>query len=408
MKVFIYIQLLIILSLSGCYGSKSVQPIIKTEKVTLEFFSPKQETETIFNELIEDFERLNPTIDVQQVIVPESMTVLKARIARGDTPDIFITYPIEQDYKVRVQKGYLLDLSNEPFINNIQSTIQNRYLVNGKMYGVALTQNAVGVLYNKDDFKELNLSIPETWDSFVQVLEELNSNGKTALLMPNKDANQTSIFNLNLVANEFENRYWEQKEYSIVSDKKWREVSEKVLTVLSYAQPNSFNDGFFDVNQMFAKGEGSLYIMGTWAIRLIEEYNPDLNYGIFPFPATELKGSKVLGGVDIGLAISSDTKNPEEAKAFLEFLTKKENAQRLSDFEGSISAVKGVINSREEVRLIDEKIKNGKSVNWPNHYWAGGTASESDFRSYTAQFYYDKDLDTYLTNLENMFNNNAN
>jgi len=408
MKGFIYIQLLIILSLSGCYGSKSVQPIIKTEKVTLEFFSPKQETETIFNELIEDFERLNPTIDVQQVIVPESMTVLKARIARGDTPDIFITYPIEQDYKVRVQKGYLLDLSNEPFINNIQSTIQNRYLVNGKMYGVALTQNAVGVLYNKDDFKELNLSIPETWDSFVQVLEELKSNGKTALLMPNKDANQTSIFNLNLVANEFENRYWEQKEYSIVSDKKWREVSEKVLTVLSYAQPNSFNDGFFDVNQMFAKGEGSLYIMGTWAIRLIEEYNPDLNYGIFPFPATELKDSKVLGGVDIGLAISSDTKNPEEAKAFLEFLTKKENAQRLSDFEGSISAVKGVINSREEVRLIDEKIKNGKSVNWPNHYWAGGTASESDFRSYTAQFYYDKDLDTYLTNLENMFNNNAN
>jgi raffinose/stachyose/melibiose transport system substrate-binding protein len=146
--------------------------------------------------------------------------------------------------------------------------------------------------------------------------------------------------------------------------------------------------------------------MGTWAITLIEEYNPDLNYGIFPFPATEQRNSKVLGGVDIGLAISSDTKYPEEAKEFLEFLTKKENAQKLSDFEGSISAVTGVKNSREEIRLIDEKIRDGKSVNWPNHYWAGGTASEFEFRRYTAQFYYDKKIDDYLSNLENMFNKN--
>ncbi|MGM7723213.1 ABC transporter substrate-binding protein [Metabacillus sp. Hm71] len=406
MKIlFCLIHLTIFLLLAGCNDSVLEGSISKKEKITLEFFLHKTETERIFEELIQEFEKLNPGIDVNQVIIPEGMTVLKTRIARGDTPDIFITYPIEQDYIIRAEKGYLLELTNEPFLKNIQPTIQNRYLVNGKMYGVALTQNAVGVLYNKDHFQELGLPIPETWDTFVRTLEELRSKGKTAILMPNKEANRSSIFNLNFVANEFNSSYWEKDEFSISNDKKWREVSEKILSVLSYVQPDSFRDDYYTVNRKFANGEGSMYIMGTWALSSIERVNPELNYGIFPFPATnQAENNKVLGGVDIGLAISADTKHPNAAKKFLAFLTRKENAKRLSNFEGSISTVNGVSINREEIALLSKKIKEGKSVNWPNHYWAGGTAAESDFRKYTLQFYFDRNIDSYLSNLENMFN----
>jgi raffinose/stachyose/melibiose transport system substrate-binding protein len=407
-RFFSIIPILIILLLAGCTENELNQSLIKEDKIELEFFSPKPETEVIFNELIQEFEKLHPNVTIKQVIVPEPMTVLKGRIARGDIPDLFITYPIEQDYKVRAEKGYLLDLSNEPFIKNIQPTIQSRYLINGKMYGAALTQNAVGVLYNKDHFEELNLSVPNSWNSFVQVLEELKSNGKTALVMPNKDVNQASIFNLNLVANEFETSYWEKDEFSIVSDPRWRKISEKTLTVLSYVQPNSFEDSYYDVNKKFANGEGSMYIMGTWALTMIEKSNPYLNYGIFPFPVSNQTDQNVLGGVDIGFAISADTKHPEEAKAFLAFLIKKENAQRISNFDGSISAVKGVTNTHKEGHLIREKIVSGQVVNWPNHYWAGGTAAESEFRKYTAQFYYDHNMDVYLKNLEKMFNRYSN
>ncbi|MDM5328979.1 extracellular solute-binding protein [Neobacillus sp. CF12] len=409
MKRFLSISpILIIFLLAGCTGNELNQSLIQEDKIELEFFSPKPETEVVFNELIQEFEKLHPNVTIKQVIVPEPMTVLKARIARGDSPDLFITYPIEQDYKVRAEKGYLLDLSNEPFIKNIQPTIQNRYLINGKMYGAALTQNAVGVLYNKDHFEELNLSVPNSWNSFVQVLKELKSNGKTALVMPNKDVNQASIFNLNLVANEFETSYWEKDEFSIVSDPRWRKISEKTLTVLSYVQPNSFEDSYYEVNEKFANGEGSMYIMGTWALTMIEKSNPYLNYGIFPFPVSNQTDQNVLGGVDIGFAISADTKHPEEAKAFLAFLISKENAQRISSFEGSISAVKGVTNTHKEGHLIRAKIASGQMVNWPNHYWAGGTAAESEFRKYTAQFYYDQNMDVYLKNLEKMFNHYSN
>jgi len=408
-RLFPAISVCILLFLAGCSENsldKSVRTSQKAkEKKNLEFFVNKVETEPIFTELINDFEERYPDIAIKQVIVPEGMTVLKSRIARGDTPDIFITYPIEQDYIIRAKKGYLLDLSDEEFIKNIQNPIQKRYIVSGNTYGVALTQNAVGVLYNKDDFSQLNLSIPTTWDEFVNVLKTLESKGKTPLLMPNKEANRSSIFNLNFVANEFTNSYWEETQFSITKDKRWRDISEKILTVLPFVQEDSFSDDYYTVNRKFAQKEGSMYIMGTWALPSIEAFNPHLNYGIFPFPATNhAEDNKVLGGVDIGLAISSDTKYPEAAKKFLAFLTEKENAQRLSSYEGSISTVNGVINNREELQLLEKKIKYGKSVNWPNHYWAGGTASESDFRKYTLQFYADKNITAYLQNLEKMYN----
>ncbi|KMY50980.1 ABC transporter substrate-binding protein [Peribacillus loiseleuriae] len=396
------VPVLCILGLSAC--NQATQTNIQQEKVSLEFFTPKDETETIFEELINEFEAQNPEVEINQVIVPNGMNVLKTRIARGDTPDLFVTYPIEQDYVIRAKNGYLLDLSDEKFIRNIEPSIQDRYLVNGRMFGIALTQNAVGVLYNKNHFKELNLTVPETWDSFIETMEKLKAAGKTPMLMPNSEADQTSIFNLNLVANQFDNNYWEQGEITIKDSREWKDISKKILTVLSYVQPNSFSDDFFEANQKFAQEEGTMYIMGTWALPEIEKINPDLNYGIFPFPATnQADDNIVLGGVDIGLAISSDTPYPEEAKKFLEFLTQAVNAQRLSDYEGSISTVRGVENKREEVSKLFEKIKEGKSKNWPNHYWRGGTASESDFRKYSLQFFYDKNVSEYLGNLDKMF-----
>ncbi|MEH7118948.1 extracellular solute-binding protein [Neobacillus vireti] len=397
---------MLVILLSACESSHQVDGgNVKKEKIQLEFLSQKLETERVFNQLIQEFEQQHPSIDIHQVVVPGGMTVLKTRIARGDIPDIFITYPIEQDYLIRAERGYLLNLTQEDFIHHIDPHIQNRYLVNGKMYGVALTQNAVGVIYNKELFNEYHLAIPKTWDEFIMVMDKLKAAGKIPLLMPNKDANQTSVYNLNLVANEINNRYWGQDSFSLLKDQTWREISEKTVKTLSYVQANSFQDDYFAVNRKFANGEGAMYVMGTWALPEIEKYNPALQYGIFPFPATnQPEQNKVLGGVDIGLAISADTKHPKEAKEFLAFLTEKKVAQRLSDYEGSISAVKGVKMNKQQLKLLNEKIVEGKSVNWPNHYWSGGTAAESDFRKYSSQFYYDKDIDAFLSNLENMFN----
>jgi len=400
----------VLLILSSCsFHDRGTQTTYfkEEELIELELFIPKAETAEIFEQLITEFEEQNPNIRVNQVIVPDGMIVLKKRIARGDLPDIFVTYPIEQDYIIRAKKGYLLDLTNESFIQEIEPEIQFRYLVDGKMYGVALTQNAVGVLYNKTIFQKHQLEVPKTWDEFINTLEKLQSVGEVPILMANNDPAQTSVFNLNLVANQFPPSYWEQindGRVKISEDPEWRKVAEKMLEIVRFAESQSFEMNFHDVNERFASGYGAMYVMGTWALPLIKERNPALNFGIFPFPANNapLK-NKVLGGVDIGFSIAADTRYPEEAKKFLEFLVKKENAQRISYFEGSISTVKSVNATKGEVKLLAEYIRNGQFTNWPNHYWIGGTSAESDFRKLSWEFFKNQDIEEYLRQLDHMF-----
>lgn len=163
----------------------------------------KEETRPIFDQLILEFEARYPHIQIEQVIVPNGMSVLKNRMARGEAPDLFISYPLEQDYITRAKKGYLLDITRELFLDRIQPTIQQRYSVDGRMYGAAFTQNAVGVLYNKKLFRELNLAVPITWDEWVKTLETMKASGKTPLIMPKGEPEQTSIVTLNFVANAF-------------------------------------------------------------------------------------------------------------------------------------------------------------------------------------------------------------
>ncbi|MCA0972105.1 extracellular solute-binding protein [Halobacillus litoralis] len=373
------------------------------DKVVLEFYSPKVETEAVFETLIEEFEFKNNGIDIQQVVVPRGMTVLKTRMARGDVPDLFITYPIEEDYLIRARKGYLEDLTDEPFLKDIESHIQDRYLVDGRMYGAALTQNAVGVLYNKRHFEKLNLSVPSTWEEWIDTMHQMEDEGYTPFIMPNGDVEQTSVFTLNFVANAFSQEYWEKRDYEIVNDPQWNELAEKTLQVLPFTQADAFEDSYQDAIEKFAKEQGSMMVMGTWALPLIDEVNPELEYGIFPFPADQSEQHPVLGGVDIGIAISSATEHPEEAKKFLSFLIQKDQASKLSNYEGSISTIEGVMVEREEVKVLEKKLRADESVNWPNHYWDGGTAAEADYRKYTLEFLIHQDSKAYLSNLENMF-----
>lgn len=393
------------LFLSACSLEENVQT--EKEKKQIEFFQTKSNVVEFFDEMIEAFELENPDIEVKQVSVPGGMEVLKTRLARGDIPDIFITYPIEQDYVIRATKGYLLDLTHEDFIAEIDPTIQNRYVIGDRMYGVALSQNAVGVIYNKDLFAQLKLDIPTTWDQFLEILKKIRETGQQPLLMANKDLERISVFNLSLVANTFDSQYWEtlnKKHLDLSEDDRWIKISNQMLEILDFAQENSFSTEGAEVNQAFINGEGAMSIIGVWEIPNLEKLDANFNYGIFPFPVrADSERNKVLGGVDGGFAISANTKYPDEAKKFLEFLVKKENAQKFSDYEGNISAIKGVKMNTEGIYLLADRINQGKSVNWPNHYWVGGTAAEEDFRKISQRFFFDRDVDAYLERLELMF-----
>ncbi|MBM7095940.1 extracellular solute-binding protein [Bacillus sp. H-16] len=394
------------LILAACNNTES--PTEGAESATtIEFFQVKAEAVNTFDTLIDQFEEENPGIKVEQNTVPDGMTVLTTRFSTGDVPDIFITYPVEQDYVLRANNDYLLDITDEDFIEKINPEIQDRYLVDDRMYGAALSLNANGVLYNKTIFDDHNLEVPETWDGLIEVMEELDANDVTPVIMGNQNVDQTSIFNLNFIAQQFDEDYWERfnnGEENVVGSSEWEEASEKMLEALQYAQRDHMGTDYDQGNDLFANGQGAMYFMGAWILPTLRDMNDnfDEEFGYFPFPQTNNPEENVtISGVDVGLSIAADTDHPEETLKFVEFLI--DEAQQFADMDGSFSAVEGVEVNDEILQGLLPHVENDQITNWPNHYWAGGTAAEADFRGHTQNFFNHQDIDQYLEDLDNMF-----
>ncbi|SDH98939.1 ABC transporter substrate-binding protein [Alteribacillus bidgolensis] len=402
------------LLLSACNGGEEAesdgnedQNGENEEVAEIEFFQAKPEAVATFDTLIEQFEEENPDIKVEQNSVPDAMTVLTTRFSTGDIPDLFITYPVEEDYVTRANNDYLLDITDEDFIDDINPEIQDRYLEDGRMYGAALSLNANGVLYNKEIFEEYDLDTPETWDDFVASIEYLDEQGETPIIMGNQSIDQSSIFNLNFIAQQFDAEYWEAfnaGEEPVAESPEWQEASEKMLEVIQYAQQDHMGTDTDQANELFANGEGAMYFMGAWVLPTLRDMNDnfDEEFGYFPFPQTNNPEENVtISGVDVGLSIAADTEYPEESLKFVEFLI--DEAQQFADMDGSFSAVQDVEVQDEVLEGLSPHVENDQIANWPNHYWAGGTAAEADFRAHSQDFFNHQDIEQYLESLEQMF-----
>jgi raffinose/stachyose/melibiose transport system substrate-binding protein len=87
--------------------------------------------------------------------------------------------------------------------------------------------------------------------------------------------------------------------------------------------------------ETFANGQTAIISQGMWVLGDLLKLNPDIagDIGFSPFPAI-VEGTKpvALSAEDSVYAITSDSKHPEEAKKFLEFLFKPENLTTYSEF----------------------------------------------------------------------------
>ena len=157
--------------LTGCTSSIG---IYNNSKKQIVFFSNKIEAVDTYNKLVEKFEAETPDIDVVVSAPTDATTVLKTRLVKGDAPDI-ISLSADRSFADFVDANILEDLSGkidfsviDPIYNQMLKALEIES-VDG-IYGVPYALNASGVIYNKDIFEELGLSIPKTWDEFLSVM----------------------------------------------------------------------------------------------------------------------------------------------------------------------------------------------------------------------------------------------
>lgn len=302
--------------------------------------------------MADDFMKNNPDIKIKVEVTPwdEYWTKLQASATGGSMPDVFWMHP-EKVYTY-VEGSALMDLTDKIADSNIDLSNYPKYIgedfnVDGSQWAIPKDYSTMGLWYNKDLFDAAGVSYPDdtwTWDDWYEAAGKLTDTENGIYGMLAQCNSQDYYYNL-IFANGSD-IIDEMETDSLYDETKTIEAIEYAVSFIEagYA-PSTADLASTTALQYFESGRAAMLTAGSWYA--VELTNIDgLNCDVAPLPKQAQRGS-ICGGM--GYSIAANTKYPEEAWKFVEYLgsyeanvIQAESGAAISAFEGSQDAwVKG-------------------------------------------------------------------
>lgn len=313
--------------------------------------------ETFWKEAIDGFKKENPDINIITNIGPKVNDQMKTRWISGNPPDIVYVdgAGMPEALPQLIKDGKIMDL--KPWFetaknadgNPIKENLINGVLreTDGKVYQAPYIFNSWGMFYDEKLLKDNGITPPTDFDSLVQAGEQLKSKNVSALCY-------TGVYALYLlrgsvlaaVASEGGQQtiddIMDLKEGVFLSPA-FKKAIEKIKIL---ADKRLIMDGCVAMNhtqsQMeWLKRKAAFIPNGLWLESEMKKDTPsDFSMRYTPSIFLE-KGKKMVIFPDfIGLAVSSQTKNPEAAKAFLSYLYKESVIKRFVELNNTPTVFK--------------------------------------------------------------------
>lgn len=278
----------------------------------------------------------------------EYYTNLNAKVAAGETPDVFIVSPGPQltDY-VKPKVAAPLDeyLEKDGWKDTFTSdAVFSQQTYDGKIYAVPLNTAAACCFYNTEMFEKAGASVPTTWEEMLDTCAKLQDAGYTPITISAGTAWCLSMVagylceaeGVDLPALADGSASWE--------DGKLENACNKLLDLSKYFQKTAAGDTNDVATANFYNGDAAILIQGSWAIGQINGQNPDFESkcGVFQFPGVD----RVIAKSD-SLCMSSSTACPEGAAALIKYFT-DDTAQKYTAEKGGKIPVTKVEYNKDE------------------------------------------------------------
>mgnify|MGYP000615252278 CR=1 FL=1 len=290
------------------------------------------------------------------------------------------------DYKVEKEKEFLERLYSQNVSGVIVTTCsdENEHIKRLKTYGIPYVANAAGVLYNKDMFAEHGWEIPQTWDEFVSLCEEIQNEGIQPLYFGYKDTwTCLAPWNALAVGLAPSDVCQQVNKGETTFSKEYPQVAEKMLELLNYGEDGPFGYGYNDACTAFANGESAMYTIGSYAIPQIKSVNPDMNIGSFVFPANEDADKNVLNsGNDLMFCVMKDCKNKEAAYEVLSYMLEDENVKKYLNAQSAVPCKKGDFEITPELEEMRDYIENGIVADYQDHHYPSEMSVDAMIQTY--------------------------
>ncbi|MFM9281919.1 ABC transporter substrate-binding protein [Paenibacillus jiagnxiensis] len=359
--------------LSGCGNAARMDGNVKT----IHIFQFKVELLEPMQELKAEYERTHPGIklDIQSVGGgADYASALKARFASGDQPDIFTNEGYE-DRETWFE--YMEDLSDQPWVKDLDDFAREPMTVNGKIYGQPMNLEGFGIIYNKDLFNKAGITkLPRTLNELEETAGRLKKAGITPF------ANGFAEFWI--LGNHLGNIPFAQQDdpagfIAGLNDGAMQipgnPVFEKWLDLLDlmvkYGNPYPLTTDYNAQVTMFADGQAAMMHQGNWTQPQIDGINPDLNLGILPAPIDNdpSHGDKIAVGVAANWVVNKNSPVKEEAKEFLNWLATSETGKKFITEKFQFVPAFKTMEANPEVTgdlgmVVSEHAKSGRIWTW--------------------------------------------
>jgi len=320
------------------------------QKTTINFWTWRPEDVETYDKLIAVFNKTNPDIKIVQTAHKSTdyNTILSAALSGGSGPDVFQSRAYG-GLETFAQSGFLEPLEKwVPELKDFNKTPLKgaTSIKDGKIYGVPFASQTLFVFYNKAIYKQLGLSVPDTWDQFIGNLQAMKKAGTQPLANGGKEGWTLEVMMGAICpnfygANDFFDAVVAGK--TTFQDPRFVNAIAKLKELTPYMPDLYMGVSYTDMQSAFINEVAGHFIGGSFEAGYFSAQNPKLDYDVFPAPVAK-KGDPHYVSVyaDGNFSINAGSKNKDAAAKFVRFLASKTTGDVFIKELKQVSAVPGV------------------------------------------------------------------
>lgn len=327
------------------------------------------------NDMVGKFQEKYPDIDIEVEKIKddsEYWNTMKMRASANQLPDVMFN----KTFTLSRFKDYLLDLSDTEAAKN--NELAEGYAVDGKILGVPMVSGYEYVYYWKDMFKEAGVEVPTTWSQFEDVTKKLQDyygakdSDFSAIACGLKDEWPDYPYMEFMPALESGNgQNWndmakQDEPFAEGTDinKAYKKVQSLFTSGVLGKDPLGIGND--QATALFASKKAAIIALGDWGLQNIQNQTDDTSeLGTFYLPTRDSESDpfNVIVQGDSFMGVTTHSKNPEAAKAFVEWFYSDAWYPDYLDYITSASAMKNFPKEKDPILAeADELCKDPQLV----------------------------------------------
>lgn len=293
----------------------------------------------LWDGLVAAYKEANPDVTITVETHPsggEGDNLIKTRLSTGDMNDLFWYNPGSLLRALNPDQT-LLNLADEAWASSLNEQYVQAVSTDNGLYGVPVGASAAGaIVYNKDIYADLGLSVPTTWDEFMANNAAIAAAGISPVVQTYGDTWTSQLF----VLGDFYNVASAEPDWAAdYTDGQAKFASEPAVEGFQHLQ-DVFDAGYLNQDfasatyddgvRMIAEGTGAHYPMLTGNVAQALGANfpdADASVGVFPIPGTSASENGLTVWMPNGVYVPNTTEGAQldTAKQFLAWLATPES-----------------------------------------------------------------------------------